>query len=194
MKTPVLFTNEKSNYHKYANVDCYDKHRNALSYVGIDRAIICHPPCRLFSRMHTFSNAEQCEKFLGYWAISKVRNVGGIVENPYPSKLFNDMKCGKPNNPDQYGGYLIKINLSDFGFPARKPTGLYICGCNYRELPGASLSFNAIEFTISNSKKKYMQELPKNKRSETPDHLIVYLLKIINVINKNKYAISTILS
>ena len=97
---PVLFTMQKSNYLQFKECDCYDEKRNALTYNGLT-AIIAHPPCRLWSRLRHFSKAPLKEKYLGIWAINKVRGIGGIVEHPAGSSLFRFMNIPMDGSPNR---------------------------------------------------------------------------------------------
>ena len=183
MKQPVLFTEPNSNYGVTGQFDVYDLSRNALSY-NDDIPVIAHPPCRLFSKLKAFSTAPACEKFLGIWSISLVRNIGGIVEHPLHSDLFKIMQCGVPGIPDRFGGFVLSVDLNWFGFSCRKPTGLYIVGVDYKDVPPYPLSFNAITHTISSTRKSNLPEINKRFRSSTPPALIEYLVSIINLISK----------
>jgi hypothetical protein len=182
---PVLYCQVNSNYKKYNSCDIYDYKRDALTFKG-NMPVICHPPCRLFSRLRAFSTAPACEVLHGFRSISLVRKNGGIVENPISSTLWKIMKVGSIQNPDEYGGYLIKIHLSDFGFQAQKATGLYIVGIPFKDLPALPLSFNAITHTVSTHKKSNLPELPKKERSTTPDQLIKWFIQIISEISRLK--------
>ena len=179
--TAVLFTKAKSNYLKFQQSDCYDINRNALTLPGSEPAIF-HPPCRLFGRLRQFSKAPGCEKLLAYWSMLYVRNNGGILEHPRSSTLWSQFNVGKPLTPDRYGGYLISVNLSWFGFKAQKKTGLYIVGIPYKELPPLPLSFNAITHSISGNTKSNLKELDKTKNSETPAQLCLWLNEVIELI------------
>lgn len=181
----ILYIEKNSNYNVLKNSDLWDEKRNALLFSG-KNVIIAHPPCRLWSRLRSFSTAGKCEMLCGINSILLARSNGGIVENPFPSKLWDVMQVGTPLKPDKYGGYLVKINMSDFGFPARKPTALYICGIDYKDLPAPPLNFNRIDFTISSSKGSKKKELKKNSRSTTTFQLIKYLLKVAYLISINK--------
>ena len=86
-KIPVLFTEQNSSYNNYEIFDTYDEKRNALSY-NSRLPIIAHPPCRLFSRLRSFSTAPIAEKKLAFFALSKIRQFGGILEHPRSSTLW----------------------------------------------------------------------------------------------------------
>lgn len=181
----VLYVQSGSFYERFKDLDLWNIERNAILFKG-KNVLIAHPPCRGFGRLRSFSNHTGCELLLAYSAISKVRVNGGIVEHPISSTLWQKMKVGSIKTPDRWGGYLIKIHLSDFGFKARKPTGLYIVGCKFSELPVQPISFDAITHSICTSKKSAKKELDSKIRSKTPVALIHWFLEVAQIINDNK--------
>ena len=185
MKIPVLFTEPNSNYKLFENLDAYNLERNAFTYS--DRLpLIAHPPCRLFSRLRTFSNAPVQEKKCAYFALSQIRQFGGILEHPRSSLLWKTGNFDLSGNIDNYGGFLRSVNLSWFGFPCEKKTMLYFVGINPSQLPAFPLSFDAITHQISSSKRKSLPEISKDSRSSTPIAMIDYFITVINIINNNK--------
>ncbi len=180
---PVLFTQENSNYDNYTIFDCYDLKRNALSYSG-RVPIIAHPPCRLFSRLRAFSTAPLSEKKLAFFALSKVRQFGGILEHPRSSTLWINGNCNLDGSVDSYGGFLRSVDLSWFGFPAQKKTMLYFCGIVPGQLPPFPISLDAVTHVISSTSRSNKKEISKNMRSATPLPMIEYFIEVINIIKK----------
>jgi len=177
MKTPVLFVHNRSNYKKLDVFDCYDEKRNALNYTGSE-PVICHPPCRTFSRLRGLSQAPIEEKQLAYWSIDLVRKNGGIVEHPHDSQLWKDKDVVKPGYTDQYGGFTICIDQSWFGYYTPKKTLLYIVGIKSKEIP--DYDFNRdINF-------RKFQNLTKKQRSETTPELCIWLNEIVKKIRLSK--------
>ena len=176
-KTPVLFVHENSNYKKLpAFFDCYDAERNALTYLGTS-PVICHPPCRLFSRLRKFSTAEQDEKKLAYWAVDLVRANGGVLEHPVGSTLWKEKDLPPPGYYDEYGGFTLCISQKWFGYYTDKKTLLYIVGIKHKDLPGYPLTLDA-------PVRKFENLSPK-QRSETTLDLALYLGMIANQIKNN---------
>ena len=182
---PVLFTQEKSNYNNFKIFDCYDLKRNALCYNG-RVPVIAHPPCRKFSKLRGLSTAPLSEKKLAFFALSKVRQFGGILEHPRSSTLWLNGNFNLDGSVDSYGGFLRSVDLSWFGFPARKKTMLYFCGIAPGQLPPFPISLNAITHVISSTYKSEKKEISKNMRSTTPLRMIEYFIEVMNVINENK--------
>lgn len=182
---PVLFTQKNSNYNEIQIFDCYDEKRNALSFN--DRVpLIAHPPCRKFSRLRGLSTAPLSEKKLAFFALAKVRQFGGILEHPRSSTLWKDGNFNLDGTIDSYGGFLRSVDLSWFGFPARKKTMLYFCGITPVQLPSFPISLNAITHVVSSSYKSDKKEIPRNMRSTTPFPMIEFFIEVMNIINENR--------
>ena len=182
---PVLFTQENSNYNEIQIFDCYDEKRNALSF-NYRIPLIAHPPCRKFSKLRGLSTAPLSEKKLAFFALAKVRQFGGILEHPRSSTLWKDGNFNLDGSVDSYGGFLRSVDLSWFGFPARKKTMLYFCGITPSQLPPFPISLNAITHVVSSSYKSEKKEIPKNMRSATPLPMIEFFIEVMNIINENK--------
>lgn len=187
MSIPVLFCDLKSNYKLFPVFDCYDVNRNALTFSG-RQAVICHPPCRLFSRLRKFSTAPAREKLLAYYAVCTVINNGGILEHPAQSTLWKECGLPLPGQKQNHLGFSISIDLHWFGYPAKKKTWLFISGIDFSELPALPLCFDLITHCIgTKSKTSSLQEVKKSERSTTPLDLIGYFIQVINMINSKKY-------
>lgn len=177
-KVPVLFVHSRSNYKKIPFFDCYDEVRNAMTYTG-SRPVIAHPPCRLWSRLRTFSNAPASEKILAVWATQVVRKFGGIVEHPYDSQLWKYIDCPGVGEFDKFGGTSFVFDQFDFGYYTRKRTRIYIVGLNsLSELPRLNLRFIPVSRKFEN--------LSPKQRSETTPELCLWFLEIIKKIEENK--------
>lgn len=92
---------------------CWDVHRDARTYDG-PWPVICHPPCGPWGVL-----AWKCQqsRLDGICAMEIVHRVGGVVEQPRGSQLFKEH--GR-------GGLVIRLNQSEWGFPAPKPTLIYV--------------------------------------------------------------------
>ena len=114
VKTAILWTERKSLYWKFwPSVEIYGVGRDARKYDG-PYPIIAHPPCGPWGKYK--SNCHQ-SKLDGIIAMNLVHEFGGIVEQPLGSSLFSEHGCG---------GRILKMNQSDFGHMALKPTILYV--------------------------------------------------------------------
>jgi hypothetical protein len=183
---PVLFCTEDSIYKKLG-CNVYDEKRNALTWSGNEPAIY-HPPCRLWSRMRTFSTADESEKYFALWAVNKVRSYGGILEHPGSSNLFNFMNLPKPGSSDEFG-FTIEIDQFNYGHLARKRTWLYICGIECQQVePLLSKKIPArVKYVCSSSKSGGKPELNQKERNKTPIRMAKAFVKIIEKINNSKH-------
>ncbi len=173
----ALFVRKDSIY-KTMGLDCWDSERDALLWPGGNPGIF-HPPCRLWSRLRGLSNANEDEKWLSTWSIDQVRKWGGVLEHPKSSYLWE--YAGLPTGAliDKYGGFTLSVDLHWFGFPARKPTLLYIVGSLPSEIPAYPLNFNAIERVIYGpTGRPRGRELSKAMRDKTPALMATWLIRL----------------
>lgn len=183
----VLFTQLRSTY-LALGCDCYDINRNALSIKSKEPAIY-HPPCRAWSRMRAFANVPVGERFLAIWSISRVRRLGGVVEQPAGSKLWEFLNLPLPGSGyDIFGGFSVSIDQHWFGHLARKNTWLYIRGCTLSDLPPYPMNFDIVTHCLNSSlKSSKLKELAKNKRSYTPMLLAEWLIEVVKIIKNQNH-------
>jgi len=179
-KISVLFVRTDSIY-KTLVLDCYDITRDARLYPG-PNPIIAHPPCRAWSRMKHFAKPRPDEKQLAIFSISKIRELGGVLEHPSGSSLWSHLNLPLGKNYDEYGGFTISVNQFWFGHLCQKRTLLYICGCTRSEVPSLPLKFDAIEHQISSSKRNSRstgkKDISKASREETPLLFAQWLIQL----------------
>jgi hypothetical protein len=182
----VLFCDENSNYKKLG-CNVYDQYRNALNFKD-KTPCIYHPPCRTWSRLRGLAKVHPGEHLLAVWSIFRIWRYGGVLEHPAHSSLWKLLKLPLPGTGyDIHDGFSISVNQHWFGHKCEKNTWLYIKGCNIKNLPQLSLNFDAIEYTISTSKKiNYKKEISKKRRSETPIQFALFLIDILNSIKNTQ--------
>lgn len=175
-KIPVLFTNVISNYNNDNRFEPYNINNDAMNF-NDNRPLIAHPPCRLWSKLKGLSTAPQHERGLAYHALYLVYKNGGILEHPYPSDLWN--QTGLLTTKLKKNHILLKINQGNFGLEIRKPTLLFINGLTHNQLP---------DYPFMENPKIYqkIENLKKDKRSETPPQLIEFFYSIMQIIINNK--------
>lgn len=179
ISVPVLYVMKGSNYHSIPGCELYDEERNARTFDG-QHALITHPPCRKWSKLREFSTAPESEKGEAVFAFSKVIQNGGVLEHPSTSLLWKYFNLTPGNNPD---GYLHILDLSDFGFPARKRTGIFISGIDISEMPAPPLNLKQPTHSIEG---KHLPSIPKKMRSETPIEMCHYLVNLARHIEYRK--------
>ena len=120
----ALYIDPRGPYPKMANVECWDAERDAELYPG-PWPVVAHPPCGPWSKLrHLYTGSDAA---LGLVAAMHVRAFGGVLEQPAGSHLFDAAGLPRPGNVDEWG-FSMRVNQSDFGHVARKPTWLYFVG------------------------------------------------------------------
>ncbi len=140
MNYVALFCRKDSAYKDRKRWEVYDAARNAKTYKDF-YPVVCHPPCRLWGRLSHMAcrdasiseEQKRAEKNLALWSVDKIRQVGGILEHPSGSRIWQALP--KEGEVDEWGGFVIEIDQYDFGHVAHKMTKLYICGVDRDKLP-----------------------------------------------------------
>ena len=137
----ALFCRKDSAYKDRKRWEVYDAARNAKTYKDF-YPVVCHPPCRLWGRLSHMAcrdasiteDQKRAEKNLALWSVDKIRQVGGILEHPSGSRIWEALP-DVGDAPDDWGGFTIEIDQYDFGHVAHKKTKLYICGMDAWSIP-----------------------------------------------------------
>ena len=184
----VLFARKDSIY-KSMGLDVWDIDRDAMNFDG-SNPVIAHPPCRMWSILSHFAKPRPGEENTAFHAIDRVRQNGGILEHPAYSKLWKVAGLPRPGaGCDEFGGYTIDIDQSWFGHKAKKKTWLYIVGIKPSELPLIPLSFDAIQYVVTTSKRKHetsMKRLGQADREHTPEKLAKWLIETAKLIEHER--------
>lgn len=111
--------------------------KDARSYNG-PWPVVAHPPCNSWGKFAITLRLKHGYKIgdddgLFRCALEKVREWGGVIEHPEGSYAWRYNQLRKPHKyditkRDQFGGFSICVNQSQFGHLSQKPTWLYICG------------------------------------------------------------------
>jgi hypothetical protein len=168
MTVPVLFTRSTSSPYLALDCDCYDIHRNALTFEG-GRPAIYHPPCRLWGKLAHMAKPRPGERELALWAISMVRRFGGVLEHPIHSRLWSESTCLGWGIRDTFGGVLVPVAQSAFGHRAPKHTGLYMVGIDVPSVPEPGVSTTVVE------------RMCKAERERTPPPLAAWLVYLVGL-------------
>lgn len=170
MTVAALFVRKDSHYKQFPGVDCYDEDRDALTWPGGAPGVF-HPPCRVWSRLAHFVNAEaHHERNLALWSVAMARRFGGVVEHPLDSRLWKEVGCWSAGMRDNHGGVFVTLNQADFGHRAPKATGLYIVGAPVPALP----------FELREAQGR-VERMCKAERERTPEPfaaLLVHLARL----------------
>lgn len=187
-KYTALFCRTDSAYKKREAWDVYDIDRDATKYNG-NLPVVCHPPCRAWGRLSHMASPREGEKLLANWALTEVNRVGGIVEHPSGSKLWDIYRFIVP---DSSGGFVVEIDQYDFGHVAHKKTKLYICGIDRDELPDLPPKDETIHVCEKGKRRsicgnvKGTTRCTQYQREYTPEALIDWFELVLDKITTNK--------
>ena len=138
----------------------YDADRDARSYSG-DIPVVAHPPCGPWGKLAWRCKHQRREDAIH--AVEVVRRVGGVLEHPVGSRLFEEM--GIPTAPwdawrtlDAWGGYTIRTPQWHYGHAGMKDTILYIVGTTDVPIP----------LERQGGEPRPVQNMAKSKRHLTP--------------------------
>ena len=138
------------------------------------------------------TNVREGEADLALFSIQKIREQGGILEHPSGSRLFGK-HLPDVGETDEYGGFTILIDQYDFGHVAHKKTKLYICGLDKSQLPVLPPEDTSVHLCEKGKRRsicgnvKGTTRCTQYQREYTPDNLIEYFEKVLDIITENKY-------
>jgi hypothetical protein len=157
----ILCAARNSVYKSLPSLEVYDVVRDCRTFDG-STPIVAHPPCRAWSAFCAQqSKAPPEEKELAPWCVSKLKEVGGVLEHPAHSRLWNVLNLPPPGirNRDIW---TLEVWQQWWGYPMKKATWLLICGIAPREIPD-------IPYRIQNSggDRRRQQLMSRNQRAAT---------------------------
>ena len=177
----ILCAARKSVYHAMDAVEVYDARRDALTFSG-GTPIVAHPPCRGWSaKCRHQAKPEPGEMDLGLWCCDRLRDCGGVLEQPAWSHLFAAGRLPAPLHDD---GDLWTVQVEQYwwGFPTPKPTWLCFCGVDPADV---ELPFR-LRARGSRKANRYdaWSKLTAKKRSATPIAFAEWLVAIARVTSR----------
>lgn len=189
MIVTVLFAREDSIYKDIPGVDVWDINRDARNWPG-GTPVIAHPPCRAWGRLRKLANPRPDEKALAIFALSKVRENGGVLEHPSGSTLWPERGLPAPGKFDEFGGWTLPIHQKCWGHRAEKSTFLYIVGCAPRDIPEMPISLGQASHICGASGRRtdggrlhkgdpgWRPEITKREMEHTPESLALWLVEL----------------
>jgi hypothetical protein len=146
----ALYVETRGAYSGLANVDPWDKHRDARRYRG-PWPVVAHPPCQRWGKMWmgrpSYVAATGIRKRKGdddgcfEAGLSAVRKHGGVLEHPWGSHAWPHFSLAVPPRTggwikaDDQGGWTCCVEQGRYGHYARKPTLLLVYGIDPQDLP-----------------------------------------------------------
>lgn len=145
----ALYVAKDGCYYGLPGVDPWDQDRDAKSYAG-PWPVVAHPPCQRWGKfwagqpLHIKLTGQRKVKgddggcFRA--ALDAVRRFGGVIEHPCDSHAWEWFGLNRPPRKggwvvaDGAGGWTCCVEQGRYGHYARKPTWLYVVGCELPEL------------------------------------------------------------
>lgn len=149
----ALYVESGGSYFGLPDVDPWDEKRDAREYGG-PHAVVAHPPCQRWGKFWAgqplWIKRTGERKIKGddggcfALALDAVRRYGGVLEHPWGSHAWPHFNL---NIPPRTGGWVAAelpgphrhgwtccVEQGRYGHYARKPTLLYVVGCDLPEL------------------------------------------------------------
>jgi hypothetical protein len=121
----ALYIDARGPYPKMPEVDAWDVERDATKYNG-PLPVVAHPACGPWGKLRHMYQGGEGGPELAIRAVEQVQLWGGVLEHPASSLLWEHCGLPRPGDPpDWCGGWTERIDQSDFGHVARKPTWIY---------------------------------------------------------------------
>lgn len=169
----VLCCSTNSIYKQLQGVECYDIKRDVRTFTG-GMPIVAHPPCRAWSA-YCRHQAKPLpgEKELGPHCVELLKQLGGVLEHPAHSRLYDELQLPKPGQPERDGLYSIEVNQSWWGDSRIKKTWLLICGVAKHDLPEIPFRFHDTQ-----GDRRRWQVMSKHQRAATTKDFAEWLIEV----------------
>ena len=182
--TPVLCTRPDSVYRELG-ADCYDIERDARTYRG-ELPVVAHPPCRAWASLRHHAKPRVGEKELALFCVDTVRRVGGVLEHPSLSTLWQAAALPRGLETDPFGGHTLIVDQFWFGHRARKRTALYIVGVCRTRIPRIPLALGEAPCTVGlwsgRDRRTARPSIAKAEFEATPRNFAAWLLELAQAV------------
>ena len=130
----ILCAAKKSVYHGMPGLEVFDEDRDARTFHG-GMPVVAHPPCRSWSaKCRHQAKPEPGEQELGLWCADRVRECGGILEQPAHSHLWEATALPFLGSPESPLSFSLVVWQAWWGYTMRKATWLYFRGIPQKEI------------------------------------------------------------
>jgi hypothetical protein len=143
MTVAALFVDSAGCYAGHADVDVWDRGRDARLYGG-SSPVVCHPPCERWGRYWHGSPRKPHQYRLGddsgcfKAALAAVRRWGGVLEHPAWTRAWPAFGLQAPFQegwtPFPGDEWVCRVEQGHYGHMARKATWLFVKGPRPPEL------------------------------------------------------------
>ena len=135
MLVHVLFTDPNGPYPSFADADCWDADRNALTFQGTS-PVILHPPCGRWCGMAKMNKRRWGTKVgddngCFAFALQVLKTNGGVLEHPAKSLAWDAFGLPKPKGIGWHNEndlWVCEVWQSAYGHPCHKRTWLLYAG------------------------------------------------------------------
>lgn len=169
----ALCVARNSVYKSLPGVACYDDVRDCRTFPG-GMPVVAHPPCGPWSAYcrHQWKVVDGVKE-LAPWALSELRQWGGVLEHPAHSRLWDEFHLPKPGEPERGGLWSMEVNQAWWGYTIEKKTWLLFSGIDKEALPD-------IPFRLRNSKgdRRRWAVMSKHQRSATCREFAEWLVEV----------------
>jgi len=177
----ILCAASRSIYKSLPDVEVYDARRDARTFGG-GMPIVAHPPCRSWSvKTKHQAKPEPGEKELGLFCCEKLKECGGVLEQPTFSELFEAGGLPQPGRPLDGDLWTIEVWQAWWGYPMKKTTWLAFCGIDPSQIE-VPLRLHNRE---GSGQRRPYKRLSRNQRSATTREFAEWLVSAARLAEKN---------
>lgn len=166
----ALCVAQKSIYKSLDGVDAYDIKRDCRTFPG-GMPVVCHPTCKGWS-VYTKQQAKlkDGEMEAGFFCAQKLRECGGVLEQPAHSELFKAAELPLPGEPEREGLWSMEVWQAWWGYPVKKQT--WLC---FGHVPKSEIE---VPFTLHSrgGDRRRQQVMSKAQRSATTEPFAKWLI------------------
>lgn len=133
----ALYVQTNGVYFGLPDVDPWDEKRDARRYDG-PWPVVAHPPCARWCRLAGHAEKRRPDRKRGEdggcfaAALASVRRWGGVLEHPEHTAAWSKFLLPVPPATGWQrtlcGGWVARVDQSNYGHRAKKPTWLYLSG------------------------------------------------------------------
>lgn len=171
---------------------CWGVERDAKAYTG-PGPIVAHPPCGPWGRLAHLCTRQDPD--CGPRAVEQLRALGGVLEHPQSSRLWDHCDIPRPSAPEGHvplvagDVWTLEVDQCRWGHPCQKRTWLAFSGVRPADLPPIP-EWQQYTHCIDdrgrgNAASKGLRHLPKTQRHVTPPSFARWLIAAVQAAQEN---------